>query len=189
MPVPGRDIMVQAWYQGGMSVFDFTDSANPVEIAYFDRGPIDAKNLIIGGYWSAYWYNGNIYGSEIARGIDVFRLMPSEYLSQNEIDAAMLVRCDGVQRAAAAEGQSGRPSVVVAKAYLDQLEPQQGIIAERAKAVDDRARQGRRAAHRQGARRRRRRARRGSPRQVETDAAAPGAKDAARMRAHGRAAH
>ena len=86
--------MVQAWYQGGVSVFDFTDSANPVEIAFFDRGPIDAKNLITGGYWSAYWYNGNIYGSEIARGIDVFKLMPSEHLSQNEIDAAMLVRLD-----------------------------------------------------------------------------------------------
>ena len=90
--MPGRDIMVQGWYQGGLSVFDFTDSANPVEIAFFDRGPLDAKNLIIGGYWSTYWYNGNIYGSEIARGIDMFRLLPSEYLSQNEIDAAMLVR-------------------------------------------------------------------------------------------------
>ena len=68
IPVPGRDIMVQAWYQGGVSVFDFTDSAQPVEIAFFDRGPIDAKNLIVGGYWSAYWYNGNIYGSgDLAR--------------------------------------------------------------------------------------------------------------------------
>ena len=94
IPVPGRDIMVQAWYQGGVSVFDFTDSAKPVEIAFFDRGPIDAKALHIGGYWSAYWYNGNIYGSEIARGIDVFRLKPSEYLSQNEIDAAMLIRTE-----------------------------------------------------------------------------------------------
>ena len=94
IPVPGRDIMVQAWYQGGVSVFDFTDSAHPVEIAYFDRGPIDAKNLIIGGYWSTYWYNGHIYGSEIARGLDVFKLTPSEYLSQNEIDAATLVQLD-----------------------------------------------------------------------------------------------
>ena len=84
--------MVQGWYQGGVSVFDFTDSANPVEIAYFDRGPIDAKNLITGGYWSAYWYNGNIYGAEIARGIDVFRLTPSEFLSENELAAANLVR-------------------------------------------------------------------------------------------------
>ena len=92
VPVPGRDIMVQGWYQGGISVFDFTDSAHPVEIAYFDRGPIDAKNLITGGYWSAYWYNGNIYGAEIARGIDVFRLTPSEFLSENELAAANLVR-------------------------------------------------------------------------------------------------
>ena len=103
IPVPGRDIMVQAWYQGGVSVFDFTDSANPVEIAFFDRGPIDAKQLVSGGYWSTYWYNGHIYGAEIARGIDVFRLKPSEHLSQNEIDAATLVRIDRVQRAAAAE--------------------------------------------------------------------------------------
>ena len=103
IPVPGRDIMAQAWYQGGVSVFDFTDSAHPVEIAFFDRGPIDAKQLITGGYWSTYWYNGHIYGAEIARGVDVFKLTPSEYLSQNEIDAANAVRFDRVQRAAAAE--------------------------------------------------------------------------------------
>jgi hypothetical protein len=92
IPIPGRDIMVQGWYQGGVSVFDFTDSAHPVEIAFFDRGPLDPKILITGGYWSAYWYNGNIYASEIARGLDVFRLAPSEYLSQNELAAATLVR-------------------------------------------------------------------------------------------------
>jgi len=80
VPVPGRDIMVQAWYQGGVSVFDFTDPAKPVEIAFFDRGPIDGTQLVTGGYWSAYWYNGQIYGSEIARGLDVFRLKPSEHL-------------------------------------------------------------------------------------------------------------
>jgi hypothetical protein len=89
IPVPGRDIMVQSWYQGGVSVFDFTDSAHPKEIAYFDRGPINGETMISGGYWSSYWYNGSIYGSEIARGIDVFKLKPSEFLSQNEIDAAM----------------------------------------------------------------------------------------------------
>ena len=92
IPVPGRDIMVQSWYQGGVSVFDFTDSANPVEIAFFDRGPINPKELVTGGYWSSYWYNGFIYGAEISRGIDVFRLLPSEYLSENEIAAATLVR-------------------------------------------------------------------------------------------------
>ena len=134
IPVPGRDIMVQAWYQGGVSVFDFTDSAHPVEIAYFDRGPIDAKQLITGGYWSTYWYNGNIYGSEIARGIDVFRLKPSEFLSQNEIDAAIARPDRELQRAGAAEDHLAG-DVVVARAYLDQLDAQQGHPAARASAV------------------------------------------------------
>src|SRR5579862_2197068 len=92
IPVPGRDILVQAWYQGGVSVFDFTDPAHAKEIAYFDRGPVDANRLLLGGDWSAYWYNGHIFGSEIARGLDVLALKPSEYLSQNEIDAAQAVR-------------------------------------------------------------------------------------------------
>jgi hypothetical protein len=94
VPVAGRDIMVQAWYQGGVSVFDFTDPAKPFEIAFFDRGPLDAKQLITGGHWSAYWYNGRIYASEIARGLDVLRLKPTEHLSQKEIDAAEAVRAD-----------------------------------------------------------------------------------------------
>jgi hypothetical protein len=134
IPVPGRDIMSQAWYQGGVSVFDFTDSARPVEIAFFDRGPIDAKQLITGGYWSTYWYNGNIYGSEIARGIDVFSLMPSEHLSQNEIDAAMMVRVEELNTQ-----QQMRvvwpPSAAVARAYVDQLARSHGIQPERARAV------------------------------------------------------
>src|SRR5688572_6404807 len=88
IPVPGRDLMVQAWYQGGISVFDFSDPAKPIEIAYFDRGPVDEKQLVTGGFWSAYWYNGHVYGTEIVRGVDVFRLTPSEFLTQNEIDAA-----------------------------------------------------------------------------------------------------
>ena len=91
IPVPGRDIFVQAWYQGGISVIDFTDSANPVEIAYFDRGPIDAEKLVLGGYWSSYWYSGKIYATEIYRGLDVFDLVPSEYLSANEIAAATYI--------------------------------------------------------------------------------------------------
>ena len=92
IPVPGRDIMAQGWYQGGVSVFDFTDAAHPKEIAFFDRGPLDCDtSSYLGGYWSAYWYNGHIYGSEIARGLDIFELKPSQYLSQNEIDAAKLV--------------------------------------------------------------------------------------------------
>ena len=134
VPVPGRDIMVQGWYQGGVSVFDFTDSTHPMEIAFFDRGPIDATKLMTGGYWSAYWYNGNIYGSEIARGLDVFRLTPSQYLSQNEIDAATLVRFDevNVQQQTRA---TWPPTSVVARAYLDQLARTNGIQPSRAGAV------------------------------------------------------
>jgi hypothetical protein len=134
VPVPGRDIMVQGWYQGGVSVFDFTDSAKPVEIAFFDRGPLDAKTLITGGYWSAYWYNGRIYGSEIARGIDVFKLAPSEHLTQNEIDAASLVRLDelNVQEQ---QRVTWPPNVVVARAYLDQLTRSRSIEPARATAL------------------------------------------------------
>jgi hypothetical protein len=134
IPVPGRDIMVQAWYQGGLSVFDFTDSAHPVEIAYFDRGPIDPVKLVIGGYWSTYWYNGRIYASEIARGLDIFRLVPSEFLTQNEIDAASSIRMDEFN----AQHQpkiAFPPSVTVARAYLDQLTRSNGISAARASAV------------------------------------------------------
>ena len=136
IPVPGRDIMVQGWYQGGVSVFDFTDSKNPVEIAFFDRGPLDPKNLIIGGYWSAYWYNGNIYGAEISRGVDIFRLIPSQYLSQNEIDAAIQVRMTEFN----AQNQprvTWPATSVVARAYLDQLGRTNAISAERARAVRD----------------------------------------------------
>jgi hypothetical protein len=134
IPVPGRDIMVQGWYQGGVSVFDFTDSARPVEVAFFDRGPLDEKNLITGGYWSTYWFNGNIYASEIARGIDIFRLLPSEHLSQNEIDAAMLVRHEEFNPQQ--QPKVGWPATaVVAKAYVDQLNRTKGIQPERATAV------------------------------------------------------
>jgi hypothetical protein len=134
IPVPGRDIMVQAWYQGGLSVFDFTDAAKPVEIAFFDRGPIDAKQLITGGYWSTYWYNGHIYGSEIARGIDVFQLTPSEFLSQNEIDAAMMIRSEELNT----QEQTRvvwPPSVTVARAYVDQLTRTNGLKPERLREV------------------------------------------------------
>ena len=88
VPIPNRDIFVQAWYQGGMSIMDFTDSSNPIEIAYFDRGPILEDLLITGGYWSTYFYKGFIYGTEITRGLDVFKLVPSEFLNQREIDSA-----------------------------------------------------------------------------------------------------
>ena len=130
IPVPGRDIMVQAWYQGGLSVFDFTDASKPVEIAFFDRGPIDAKQLVTGGYWSTYWYNGHIYGSEIARGIDVFQLTPSEVLSQNEIDAAMMIRSEELNTQEQTK-VVWPASVTVARAYVDQLTRTNGIKPER----------------------------------------------------------
>jgi uncharacterized protein (DUF305 family) len=127
VPVPGRDIFVQAWYQGGISVIDFTETSKPVEIAYFDRGPIDAGQMVPGGYWSAYWYGGRIYGTEIVRGLDVFRLVPSEYLTGNEIAAAAL----------ADQGRAFNPQQqfavtwpaepVVALAYLDQLDRSGGL--------------------------------------------------------------
>ena len=134
VPVPGRDIEVQAWYQGGISVMDFTDAAHPFEIAYFDRGPIDPKMLVLGGEWSAYWYNGNIYGSEIARGLDIFELTPSKFLTQNEIDAAKTVHVAelNVQNQQKIEWPA---QLVVAKAYVDQLERSQALPAERIAAL------------------------------------------------------
>jgi len=134
IPVPGRDIMVQAWYQGGVSVFDFTDAAKPVEIAFFDRGPIDGTQLVTGGYWSAYWYNGQIYGSEIARGLDIFRLKPSEFLSQNEIDAASLVRSEETNTQLQTK-ISWPASTPVALAYLDQLGRSKTMPGDRARAI------------------------------------------------------
>ena len=129
VPVPGRDIEVQAWYQGGVSVMDFTDAEHPVEIAYFDRGPIDPKMLVLGGDWSAYWYNGNIYASEIARGLDIFELTPTQYLTQNEIDAAKAVRVAelNVQNQQKIEWPR---QLVVAKAYVDQLERSQALPSD-----------------------------------------------------------
>jgi len=119
--VPGRDIFVQAWYQGGVSVVDFTDSANPVEIAYFDRGPIDADDLVTGGYWSTYWYQGKIYGTEIIRGIDVLALVPSEHLTDNEIAAAALADHGAVFNPQQQFPASWPVAPVVSMAYLDQL--------------------------------------------------------------------
>lgn len=138
VPVPGRDLKVQAWYQGGISIVDFTDAAKPVEVAYFDRGPLDPKMLILGGSWSAYWYNGNIYSSEIARGLDIFELVPTKFISQNEIDAAKTVRLSELN--VQSQEQNRWPNkLVVAKAYLDQLERSRGLataeIAKYRKAI------------------------------------------------------
>ncbi|HEX3083178.1 MAG TPA: hypothetical protein VHP99_01545, partial [Pyrinomonadaceae bacterium] len=129
IPIPGRDIEVQAWYQGGISVMDFTDAAHPQEIAYFDRGPIDPNVLVLGGDWSAYWYNGQIYASEIARGLDIFELTPTKFLTQNEIDAARTVQVAelNVQNQQKIEWPR---RLVVAKAYLDQVERSQALPAD-----------------------------------------------------------
>jgi hypothetical protein len=134
VPVPGRDIKVQAWYQGGVSVFDFTDPERPVEIAYFDRGPMSDSVLVIGGQWSSYWYNGLVYGSEIGRGLDVFRLTPGEHLSRNELDAAALVRMDRFNPQSQ-ERITWPAHFAVARAYLDQLERGNGLARGRITAV------------------------------------------------------
>jgi hypothetical protein len=134
IPVPGRDIMVQSWYQGGISMFDWTDAAHPKEIAFFDRGPVDATQPGNAGTWSAYWYNGYIYSSEIGRGLDVLELEPSGLLSRNEIAAAKLVHFDYFNT----QDQpkiTWPASIVVARAYVDQLERSNGLSADRVKSV------------------------------------------------------
>jgi hypothetical protein len=175
VPVPGRDIMVQGWYQGGVSVFDFTDPMHPKEIAYFDQGPIDASKLVIGGYWAGYYYNGYIYGSEIARGLDVFQLTPTADLSQSEIDAAKLVRFDRLN-------PQSQPKLVwpaafvVARAYIDQLVRDNGLPTSRTSAISSELR---RAEQLSGS------ARAAALRKLasDLDRDASGASDAARVRA------
>jgi hypothetical protein len=134
IPIPGRDVMVQAWYQGGISVFDWTDPAHPTEIAFYDRGPMDSTKLVDAGYWSAYWYNGYVVGSEISRGLDLFELRPSGFLSKNEIDAAKLVHFDflNVQDQPKLVWPA---SFVVARAYVDQLVRGSGISRDRSSAI------------------------------------------------------
>ncbi len=134
IPIPGRDVMVQGWYQGGISIFDFTDPTNPVEIAFHDRGPVDGSRMRMGGSWSVYWYNGVIVSSEIARGLDVFDLTPSEAISQNEIDAAKSVQLSFLN-------SQGQPkfewphTFALARAYVDQLDRSQAMHAERVALV------------------------------------------------------
>lgn len=131
IPVPGRDVFVQAWYQGGLSIIDFTDSTNPTEIAFFDRGPVNRDHLVLGGYWSAYWYGGWIYGTEIGRGLDVLSLTPSQHLSENEIAAAALADYGGRFNPQQQFPVTWPDHPVVALAYVDQL--------ERSKALDSTA--------------------------------------------------
>ena len=144
IPVPGRDIMVQGWYQGGVDIIDFTDADTPVEIGYFDRGPVDAPSTdgtansrtrgTIGGSWGAYWYNGRIYSAEMARGFDVLELVPGPMLSANEIAAAKLVRWDEFN-------PQSQPKVtwpaafVVVRSYLDQLVRNEGLSTDRTSAI------------------------------------------------------
>jgi len=175
IPVPGRDIMVQAWYQGGVSVFDWTDPDHPREIAFFDRGPVDATRLEGAGSWSAYWYNGYIYSSEIARGLDILELTPSALLTQNEIDAAKQARLDylNVQE----QPRYVWPATYsVAHAYLDQLTRSRGLAPGRlaeARTALTRAEKGSGAAAREALARL----------AAELDAEAAGSSDGSRVRA------
>ena len=139
IPIPGRDVMVQAWYQGGVSVFDWTDPAHAKEIAFHDRGPVDSTHFTMGGSWSVYWYNGVMVSSEIARGLDIFELTPSQFISQNEIDAAKTVHLDYLNT-------QGQPkfewpaTFSLSRAYVDQLERanslKSGEIAGLRKSLD-----------------------------------------------------
>jgi hypothetical protein len=134
IPIPGRDVMVQAWYQGGISVFDFTDATRPREIAFFDRGPVDSTRMAMGGSWSVYWYNGALVSSEIARGLDIFELQPSAFISQNELDASKSVHLDYLN----AQGQPRfvwPPSFALARSYVDQLARSSGLAAARLTSV------------------------------------------------------
>jgi hypothetical protein len=174
IPIPGRDVMAQAWYQGGISVFDWTDAAHPVEIAFFDRGPVDSTKMELSGSWSVYWYDGVLVSSEITRGLDIFALEPSGLLTQNEIDAAKTVRLDYFNT----QGQPKfvwPPSFALARAYVDQVERSRGLPTDRIAAI----RQGlERAEQERGAARRDALDRLAS----QLDADARGAADAIRVR-------
>ncbi|MDQ6634610.1 MAG: hypothetical protein M3Z10_07605 [Gemmatimonadota bacterium] len=134
IPIPGRDVMVQSWYQGGVSVFDWTDPAHPKEIAFFDRGPADSTRMAAGGTWSVYWYNGSLVSSEISRGLDIMELTPSALLSQNELDASKTVHLDYLN----AQGQPKYvwpPSFALSRAYVDQLARANALSADRITSI------------------------------------------------------
>jgi hypothetical protein len=134
VPIPGRDVMVQSWYQGGVSVFDWTDPAHPKEIAFFDRGPVDSTRMASGGTWSVYWYNGVLVSSEISRGLDIMELTPSAFISQDELDAAKTVRLEYLN----AQGQPKYvwpPSFALARSYVDQLARSNGLGSDRITSV------------------------------------------------------
>jgi hypothetical protein len=129
IPIPGREVMVQSWYQGGLSVFDWTDIDHPKEIAFFDRGPVDPGRLVLGGSWSAYWYNGVIVSSEIARGLDIYELVPNGLISENELAAAKTVK-QAYLNTQDQQKYVWPPSFALPRAYLDQLERSSGLAAE-----------------------------------------------------------
>jgi hypothetical protein len=134
LPIPGRDVMVQAWYQGGLSVFDWTDPRNPIEIAFHDRGPVSDDEPEFGGSWSVYWYNGVLVSSEITRGLDILELQASEFLTQNEIDAANTVRLEHLN--AQTQPRYVWPATfALARAYVDQLERGSALGAARVEAT------------------------------------------------------
>jgi hypothetical protein len=134
VPIPGRDVMIQSWYQGGVSLFDWTDAGHPKEIAYFDRGPVDSTRMASGGTWSVYWYNGVLVSSEISRGLDIFELLPSAFISQNELDAAKTVHLDYLNA-------QGQPKLIwpstfaLARAYTDQLQRTLALSDERLSTI------------------------------------------------------
>src|SRR4029453_9291517 len=134
LPIPGRDVMVQSWYQGGVSVFDWTDIDHPKEIAYFDRGPVDGTRMAMGGTWSAYWYNGVIVSSEIARGLDIYELVANANISENELAAAKTVRLP-YWNTQDQQMLKWPQTFVLARAYLDQLERSKGLPADQIKAA------------------------------------------------------
>jgi hypothetical protein len=174
IPIPGRDVMIQGWYQGGLSLFDWTDPSNPIEIGFFDRGPVDSTRMANGGSWSVYWYNGVIVSSEISRGLDILELVPSAYMSQNEIDAAKTVKLTYLN----AQGQPIHvwpPSFPLARAYADQLERTSGLSTARLAAVRQALSSAESAS---GAQRRDALAKLAS----ELDGEASGSRDAARVR-------
>jgi hypothetical protein len=142
IPVPGRDLIVQAWYQGGISVFDWSDTAAPYEVAYFDRGPINPNSIVLGGFWSGYYYNGLVYGGEIARGLDVLDLTPTEFISDNELAAAALIEFDELNPMGQFLVDHGTNATVV-KALADQAE-RAGLprnLANNTRNIADRAAQ------------------------------------------------
>ena len=174
IPIPGRDVMVQGWYQGGISVFDWTDASRPKEIAFFDRGPADSTRMTMSGSWSAYWYNGHIISSEISRGLDILELTPSPFISQNEIDAAKSVRFD-YMNAQQQPKFEWPPTFALARAYVDQLERSNALPSARLASVRTALRNGENSGGMQ---------RRDALTQLATrlESEVPGSRDPAKMR-------